>query len=73
MANGTPAHVPELVIASLQARERGVVISLPAPPKLVRVRSGPMSGFYGLYVGQAAHERGCADVGWATAHYFAGG
>ena len=32
MANGTPAHVPELVIASLQARERGVVISLPAPP-----------------------------------------
>jgi transcriptional antiterminator RfaH len=59
---GTPAVVPDGVIAALKARETGGLIELPPPPKFrpgerVRVLHGPFAGHIGLYAGMKPHAR----------------
>jgi len=59
---GTPAVVPDGVIAALKARETGGLIELPRPPKFrpgdrVRLLHGPLAGHVGLYAGMKARER----------------
>jgi transcriptional antiterminator RfaH len=58
---GTPAAVPDGVIADLKARETGGLIDLPRAPKFrpgdrLRVIHGPFAGHVGLYAGKP-HER----------------
>jgi transcriptional antiterminator RfaH len=62
LAGGTPAVVPDGVIADLKGRETGGLIDLPRPPKFrpgdrVRVTRGPFAGHVGLYAGMRPHER----------------
>jgi transcriptional antiterminator RfaH len=63
-----PARVPDAVIDELKARERGGIIMLPKKPQLapdagfqvnerLRIRTGPLRGLFGLYAGQAPHDR----------------
>ena len=59
---GTPAVVPDGVIAALKARETGGLIELPRPPKFrpgdrVRLLHGPLAGHVGLYAGMKPRER----------------
>jgi transcriptional antiterminator RfaH len=62
LSGGTPAAVPNGVIADLKARETGGLIELPRPPKFrpgdrVRVLHGPFAGHVGLYQGMKPRER----------------
>jgi transcriptional antiterminator RfaH len=64
-----PARVPDAIIADIRSRERGGLVDLPKarsggrpggdlePGDRVRVRSGPLTGFYGLHVAMKPHER----------------
>jgi transcriptional antiterminator RfaH len=59
---GTPAVVPDGVIAQLKEREVKGLIELPRPPKFhpgdrVRVLHGPLAGHVGLYAGMKPRER----------------
>jgi transcriptional antiterminator RfaH len=59
---GTPAAVPDGVIAQLREREVKGLIELPRPPKFhpgdrVRVLHGPFAGHIGLYAGMKPRER----------------
>src|SRR5262245_45195866 len=58
---GSPAVVPDAVIAEIQSREQNGLIELP-PSRLrrgdrVRVTAGPLSGRLGLYEGMTGSER----------------
>ena len=58
LSGGTPAAVPEGVIADLKGRETGGLI----PPKFrpgdrLRVIHGPFAGHVGLFAGMKPHER----------------
>src|SRR5262249_4716812 len=63
-----PARVPDAVITELRARERNGVIQLPKKPEpgsrvdfqageRLRIKTGPLRGLFGLYAGQAPHDR----------------
>jgi transcriptional antiterminator RfaH len=59
---GTPAAVPDGVIAQLREREVKGLIDLPRPPKFrpgdrVRILHGPFIGHVGLYAGMKPRER----------------
>ena len=63
MGGGTPARVPDRVIAEIRSREgRDGLIRLPKPPGLqrgdrLRIVHGPFTGQLVLYAGQLPHER----------------
>ena len=60
MDGAGPGRVGDSVIAELREREINGLIELPPPLRLgdrVRVERGPLSGFTGLYAGQAPAER----------------
>jgi transcription antitermination factor NusG len=63
-----PARVPDAVIDGLRSRDRNGVITLPKKPEpgsrvdfqsgeRLRIRTGPLRGLFGLYAGQAPHDR----------------
>ena len=63
-----PAHMPDSVIDELKSREHNGIITLPkkSPPASlvgfckgdrIRVRTGILRGCFGLYEGQAPHDR----------------
>jgi transcriptional antiterminator RfaH len=56
-----PARVADSIIAEIRSREVGGLIELPkrklVPGDRVRVTTGPLRGFDGLYAGQRARER----------------
>jgi transcriptional antiterminator RfaH len=61
-AGDAPMPVPDALIASIRARERGGLVELPKPPGLkpgdpVKILQGPLQGLCGLYQGQRGHER----------------
>jgi transcriptional antiterminator RfaH len=64
-----PARVPDIVISSLKARQRGGVVVLPSLPRFragdaVRVTRGPFSGLDALYSGQAPRDRARVLLQW---------
>ena len=63
-----PARVPDSVIDEFRGREHNGVIMLPKKLQLapgsdfqindgLRIQTGPMRGLFGLYAGQAPHDR----------------
>jgi transcriptional antiterminator RfaH len=68
MGGERPARVRDAVIDELKGRERNGIIKLPEKPKpgsrvdfqvneRLRIRTGPLRGLFGLYAGQAPHDR----------------
>jgi transcriptional antiterminator RfaH len=61
MDGGTPAKVPDPVIAEIKARERGGLVVLPRrsprPGDAMQILQGPFRGHLALYAGQAPRER----------------
>ena len=68
MGGERPARVPDAMIDELKGRERKGIIKLPEKPKpgsrvdfqlneRLRIRTGPLRGLFGLYAGQAPHDR----------------
>jgi hypothetical protein len=74
MDGAGPGRVGDSVIAELRGREINGLIELPPPLRLcdrVRVERGPLSGFTGLYAGQAP-ARACPDPAFAIRRGAAG-
>jgi transcription antitermination factor NusG len=67
MGGERPARVPDAVIDGLKSRERNVIASPKKPEpgsrvdfqsgKRLRIRTRPLRGLFGLYAGQAPHDR----------------
>jgi transcriptional antiterminator RfaH len=68
MGGERPARVPDAMIDELKGRERKGIIKLPEKPKpgsrvdfqvneRLWIRTGPLRGLFGLYAGQAPHDR----------------
>ena len=64
-----PAKVEDKIIDDLKRRERNGLIELSAPPGFqhgdpVRVRGGPLTGYFGLYQGRRGADRIAILMSW---------